>query len=126
MPSRLDDIPLLHWDFLESTLPYHETENHFFVHANADPDLPLADQSEFMLYWEPFGNPKPHISGKTMVCGHTSQKSGNILDVGHAVCIDTFAWDSGWLTCLDVDSGKYWQVRENGERQEGMREVTRL
>jgi serine/threonine protein phosphatase 1 len=50
-----------------------------------------------------------------MICGHTSQKSGQIKSVGHAICIDTFAWGGGWLTCLDVDTGHYWQANNDGE-----------
>jgi serine/threonine protein phosphatase 1 len=33
-------IPPTHWHFLqEKCVPYHETDTHFFVHANAYPDL---------------------------------------------------------------------------------------
>ena len=71
-----EDIPQEDWDFIESSLPYFETDTHFFVHANAYPDRPLESQPEFMLYWEFFDSPAPHESGKVMVCGHTSQKSG--------------------------------------------------
>jgi serine/threonine protein phosphatase 1 len=49
-----------------------------------------------------------------MVCGHTSQKSGVPLNVGHAVCIDTRVYGKGWLTCLDVTSGKVWQANQAG------------
>lgn len=114
--GRLVDIPDLHWRFIEDqTLPWFESERHFFVHANAYPDCPLAEQPDFMLYWEKFDNPAPHESGKVMVCGHTSQKSGVPRNFGHAVCIDTWACGKGWLTCLDVDSGRYWQANQRGE-----------
>jgi serine/threonine protein phosphatase 1 len=49
-----------------------------------------------------------------MICGHTSQKSGLPLNLGHTVCIDTFAHGGGWLTCLDVRTGLYWQANQNG------------
>lgn len=68
-----------------------------------------------MLYWERFGNPAPHESGLTMVCGHTSQQSGDPLNVGHAICIDTSACRGGWLTCLDVDTMFCWQASESGD-----------
>ena len=55
-----------------------------------------------------------------MVFGHTAQKSGWPLTIGHAVCIDTWVYGpTGWLTCLDVDSGEVWQARENGETRTG-------
>ena len=114
--GKLTDVPDSHWQFLESSLlPYYETDSHFFVHANAYPDIALADQPDFMLYWEQFNDPPRHESGKTMVCGHTSQKSGLPTTNGNAICIDTWACGSGWLTCLDVDSGKLWQSNEGGE-----------
>ena len=112
-------IPEAHWQFLEGTERYHETHSHFFVHANANPGLPLVDQRDDDLYWKRFqGNERPHCSGKTMVCGHTSQHSGRPLNIGHAVCIDTWVYGSGWLTCLDVNSGEYWQANQRGEIRE--------
>jgi serine/threonine protein phosphatase 1 len=117
--GTLDDIPEAHWEFLEQTRPWYETERHFFVHANAHPEVPLAEQPDYMLFWEFVENPPPHQSGKVMVCGHTSQRSGRPLDLGHAVCIDTGACKGGWLTCLDVATGRYWQANEGGETREG-------
>jgi serine/threonine protein phosphatase 1 len=114
------DIPEAHWSFLEKDLAsWHEIDTHFFVHANAYADMPLAEQPDFMLYWERFDDPPPHESGKIMVCGHTSQKTGLPRSIGHAVCIDTWAYGKGWLTCLDVASGKYWQAKQTGETRTG-------
>jgi serine/threonine protein phosphatase 1 len=89
---------------------------HIFVHANLYADAALEDQPDFMLYWEKFDPAQgPHESGKIMVCGHTPQRSGVPVNVGHSVCIDTKAHGGGWLTCLDVASGRYWQANEQGE-----------
>jgi serine/threonine protein phosphatase 1 len=102
---RLAGIPAAHWKFLSKSLrPYYRTTKHFFVHANAYPEMALEDQPEFMLYWQPFGDPTPHESGLVMVCGHTPQRTGIPFSVGHAICIDTWACGDGWLTCLDVNS----------------------
>ncbi|HEY9796072.1 MAG TPA: hypothetical protein V6D30_10555, partial [Leptolyngbyaceae cyanobacterium] len=60
----------------------------------------------------------PHCSGKIMVCGHSSQKSGVPLNVGHAICIDTWVYGKGWLTCLDVTSGRVWQANQAGQQRE--------
>jgi serine/threonine protein phosphatase 1 len=118
-PGRLADVPDEHWAFLENDLlPYHETDTHLFVHAGAYPDLPLAEQPDFMLYWEQFDDPPPHGSGK-VVCGHTSQKTGDPRTVGHAVCIDTWAHGRGWLTCFDAISGQYWQADQAGRARGG-------
>lgn len=113
LTGRLDDVPAEHWEFMETHCrDWHETDTHIFVHANLDPGMAPDEQPEEMLFWE-FLNPSwqaPHVSGKTVVCGHTSQKSGTVLDLGHTVCIDTFAYGGGWLTCLDVGSLHYWQA----------------
>jgi serine/threonine protein phosphatase 1 len=111
------DVPDRHWAFLEACVPWHECATHFFVHANAYPDVPLAEQPECVLQWEPFGWPKPHRSGKVMVCGHTQQRSGVPFHLGHAVCVDTWAYGGGWLTCLDVTTGCVWQANQRGDRR---------
>ena len=112
----LNNIPQSHWEFLEhSCLNSWETEHQIFVHANLDPKLPVNQQSESDLFWEKFTQPSPHYSGKTMICGHTSQKSGQPLNFGHAICIDTWACGGGWLTCLDVDGGQVWQTNQKGQ-----------
>lgn len=118
--GRIGDVPDEHCTFLETqTRAWYETSTHFFVHANAYPEMPLDEQPDFMLYWEQFDDPPPHESGKTMICGHTPQKSGRPRSIGHAVCIDTWACGRGWLTCLDVASGRYWQANEQGAARGG-------
>lgn len=115
-------IPEAHWAFLEKTcVAYHELETHFFVHANVYADMPLAEQSDYMLFWEKidaFGH-RPHESGKTMICGHTAQRSGRPLVLNRAVCIDTWVYGEGWLTCLDVNQEMYWQASQRGETRAG-------
>ncbi len=114
--GRLDDIPERHLEFLEfESRAWYAVKSHFFVHASAYPNLPLNEQPDSMLFWEKFDDPPPHDSGKVMVCGHTPQKSGVPRSIGHAVCIDTWACGRGWLTCLNVDSGVYWQANQAGQ-----------
>ncbi len=114
--GNLVDVPDEHWQFLEKDcLPWYETDSHFFVHANAYPELPLDEQPDYMLYWEPFNDPAPHVSGNVMVCGHTPQKNGYPRNLGHAICLDTRAYKGGWLSCLDVNSGRLWQANQAGE-----------
>ena len=113
--SSFDDVPESHWHFLESTVRYHETQCDFFVHANAYPDKPLAAQPDHMLFWEFLSQSQPHQSGRRMICGHSAQKSGIPLNLGHAVCIDTYAHGGAWLTCLDVLTNVYWQASQTGD-----------
>jgi serine/threonine protein phosphatase 1 len=121
--GALENVPEEHWQFLaERTRPYFQTDTHLFVHASLQSELPPEQQSEHALYWKkidgPDGPPAPHCSGKPIVCGHTSQGSGRPLSFPGGVCIDTRVYRDGWLTCLDVATGHYWQANQRGEARE--------
>jgi serine/threonine protein phosphatase 1 len=109
-------IPYEHIAFLESCVAFYETETHIFLHASYLPHLPMSEQPSLALYWESLreGVPDPHKSGKTVIAGHTSQRSGEILNLGHLICIDTCCYGGGWLTALDVGSGQVWQADREG------------
>ena len=118
--GTLDDVPPEHWHFLEHELvDYHETELFIFVHAGLLCGFDLADQPDYALFWDFLPDAMRYYSGKTVICGHTSQRSGEPKVVPGAVCIDTHAHAGGWLTCLDAISGRYWQVNLSGHRREG-------
>lgn len=119
----LDDIPDRHWDFLERCRDFHETLTHIFVHASLHPFRSLEEQTERRLRWAKIRRPPPHVSGKMLVYGHTRQRSGQPLDLGYAVCIDTSVCRGGWLTCLDVDRRWIWQASERGRVRMGSLEV---
>ncbi len=118
--SDLNAVPAEHWRFIQETCrDWYETETHFFVHASVDPHLPLNQQTAASLFWAKFLDPLPHVSGKIMVCGHTAQKNGLPRNVGHAVCIDTWVYGDGWLTCLEPATGRCWQANQRGESRVG-------
>jgi serine/threonine protein phosphatase 1 len=79
----------------------------------------MKQQPDWLLYWESFDRVQPHKSGKTIICGHTPQGSGDIKNIGFAMCIDTKPVGGGWLTCLDVESGEFWQSNEKGSTRDG-------
>ena len=110
-------IPPAHRAFLERCRDYYETETHIFVHAQYDPYSPMDDQSPVWLRWESLsdGIPGPHLSDKRVIVGHTSQKTGEVLDLGHLVCIDTYCYGGGWLTALEVHTEEVWQADRHGE-----------
>lgn len=112
----LEDIPSEDWSFIEEyCVPFHETETHIFVHAGLHPNLPLSRQYDQVLFWDRTSVHTPHCSGKTMICGHTPQENGYPVHHGHAICIDTGVYlEEGWLTCLDVETGEYWQGNQAG------------
>lgn len=112
--GNLDFFPDSHVAFFDALVDAFETETHLFTHAAYDPDLPLSEQSEYMLRWHSLREsvPPPHFSGKIAVVGHTANRSGEIFNAGHLLCIDTYCYGGGWLTAVDVESGEVWQARE--------------
>ncbi len=113
-------IPDTHWAFFENTERFFETATHIFVHACLDPNLDMADQPDWLIYWEFFDRlTGPHKSGKRVICGHTVQHSRTINNRGFAACIDTAVARGGWLTCLDVDTNQYWQANQSGQTRAG-------
>ena len=115
-PPDVSVIPDEHIAFLETCVDYHETETHIFLHATYVSHLPMSQQPSLALRWESLRDeiPDAHHSGKTVIVGHTSQKSGEILDLGHIKCIDTRCYGGGWLTALDVHTGGVWQADRDG------------
>lgn len=110
------NIPREHLDFLKSASALIETENDIFVHANLRLDVPLDRQDPEWLRWTRLDmNQRPHPSGRRVVCGHTSQKSGDPLVFDGWVCLDTFVYGGGWLTCLNVDTNKIMRANQRGE-----------
>jgi serine/threonine protein phosphatase 1 len=113
-PGGIDTIPARHWRFLlEQTLDYWETDNCIFVHATIDPELDLHEQPDFLLFWQSFADPTIHKSGRQIICGHTSQKSGLPAVFDRGVCIDTWACGGGWLTCFDTGQQTFIQCNES-------------
>ena len=118
--GELDFLPSDHDQFFESLGDYFEASDFMFMHAAYDPDVPLEHQETEVLRWHSLrdGVPGPHISGKTAVVGHTANRDGEIIDVGHLICIDTCCYGGGWLTAMDLGSRQVWQANMQGELRE--------
>ena len=114
--GKLAPVPQGHIDYIRTWGDCYETDTHFFVHGGYEAERPLARQHWQTMRWQSlkFGVPGPHESGKIAVVGHTSLKDGDILDLGHLICIDTYCWGGGWLTALDTSAGQTWQVDREG------------
>lgn len=110
-------IPRNHREFFDSLLNYYETDSHFFVHANYNPKLPLINQTEHSLRWQKLTEfvPPPHVSGKRAVVGHTHDRGGEIFNVGHLICLDTYCYGGGWLTAMDMNTEQLWQANVQGK-----------
>ncbi len=114
-------VPETHWAFMEDALSLYTYDDYIFVHAGLEPGTPLHRQSDQSKFWDKYEHPLPYQINKTVICGHTARKNGLVADFGHTVCIDTYAYGGGWLTCLEVESGQYWQANQDGNIRKGMR-----
>jgi len=118
--DSIDSIPEKHIAFLHDCHRYFETTEYIFVHANYRHDLPLNEQPDHMLFWThvSYNPPPPHVSGKTVIVGHTPQATGEVLDLGHLLGIDTYCFGTGWLTAINVETRKGWQADKDGNLRE--------
>ncbi len=108
----LDAVPLAHWFFMDDTCQdMLETQKNIYVHGGVNPELPLREQSMYQLHWRRLHEAGPHISGKRVICGHTQQKSGMPVNMGHTVCIDT----KDWLTAFNVNDNTFMQFSDIGQ-----------
>lgn len=114
----LDDVPSEHFDWQQTTRYFFQTETHIFVHGSIGYDPPHKT-SERVLLWQRIYGIEEHPSGKFVICGHTAQGDGRVLDLGHAICIDTCCCGGKWLTGLDVESDQVFQANEQGATQIG-------
>jgi serine/threonine protein phosphatase 1 len=119
--GRLENLPDEHLVFLRGLRIFHEMDKWIFVHANYDEQLPIEQTPLDLLLWEHINSNPPgqHMSGKRVVVGHTPQAEGNVLDVGHLVCLDTYCFGGGWLTAMDMDTGQLWQTDQRGQLRHG-------
>jgi serine/threonine protein phosphatase 1 len=110
-------VPENHREFLASLVDSYETNTHFFVHANYDPNRDLNEQPAELLRWVKLSEffPEPHRNKKIAVVGHTHHRKGEILRLPHLVCIDTYCYGGGWLTAYEIGSEQVWQANRDGE-----------
>lgn len=115
---ELEDIEQTYWDFFDGCELSYETDKFIFVHGGAIPDVPIIKQEVDSLCWIRFRDLKAHESGKIIICGHTPQTSYRPTVKPYAVCIDTHVYNvNGFLTCLDVNTGDYWQTSNFSENK---------
>lgn len=119
-PQWMDQIPQSHWEFVDSCLPYYEMNDNIFVHAGLETGKDLIDQNRHHLFWKKYITPEKYLNGKTVICGHTSRKNGEIANFEHTICIDTYAYGGMWLTCLNVETKTYFKANNKGKITTGV------
>lgn len=118
-------IPKGHVAFLEDLKLWHETDDHFFVHAGV-PDIalkeldPVRDRDEVLWIRRAFiGNPRRWE--KRIVHGHTPV---NAVEVSATrINVDTACAYGGFLTAIELPSHRIYSVpRKTGLRPAFLRE----
>ncbi|WP_459557168.1 metallophosphoesterase family protein [Lacunimicrobium album] len=113
--GSISNIPKSHIDFMEDCLPYFETEQYVFTHANLEPGVALGDQDKQFLRWQKFKKNQPvWEEGRTVVVGHTPQSSGLPTLIDGWMCIDTYAYAGMMLTAADLTNDLFYQTHTNG------------
>ena len=111
-----------HLNFINSMPTYHITDTHIFVHATPRPNIEISEQDEMDLLWRREGRTEQqlgydHISGKTIVSGHTAQANGKPKRLSDKnIIIDSGCFHTGWLTALNIDTGDFIQADKLGGR----------
>ncbi|MBS9778453.1 MAG: serine/threonine protein phosphatase [Gammaproteobacteria bacterium] len=113
----LAQLPERYLQFFREMLPYVETERYIFSHATPLMFMPMNEQGREGLRWATFSPTQQyrHISGKMVVCGHTSQDNGIPWIDKHIAAIDTYICGDKWLTALDMESYTVHQANRRGE-----------
>jgi len=114
LESYPDGIPREHWSFMYRLEKFVETDDSIFVHAGLDENLAMEEQDNEVLIWKRLNSPLHHYSNKKIYCGHSKQRSGLPALFGSARCIDC----SGWLTAIDVDTDRVYQINNVGNRRD--------
>jgi serine/threonine protein phosphatase 1 len=92
-------------DWLSQLPTQYTTGNVAVVHAGADPQLPMAEQSRSTLLWgHPEFGRRPRQDGMWVVHGHTIVDEAR--SEGGVVSIDTGAYATGRLTAAYVRAGE--------------------
>jgi serine/threonine protein phosphatase 1 len=116
----LRNVPDHHIRFLaDRCCNFHETDFFIFVHAGIRAHMFPAEEEVDRLQWTVLSSAAAHTSGRTVVCGHSSQASGLIADYGHTICIDTGITKGKYLTCLNLDDYSYTQSSSDGSILKG-------
>ncbi|MDO5769288.1 MAG: metallophosphoesterase family protein [Psychrobacter sp.] len=119
-PDSVKDIPFKYIYWLKNLARCIIMDDFIFCHGAANPKVPIEKQNT-ELRWR-FLNKEDsrHISGKTIICGHSEQRNGEVWQQDGLICIDTYAYGGGKLTALQILSVNHfvaWQVAGQSSSQ---------
>ena len=97
--AAMERIPLEHWTFLQSLLPFFSVGGLFFCHAGVRPGISLGQQSRRDLLWirDEFLQSSMDF-GRVVIHGHTPVRDVSFR--ANRINIDTGAYATGVLSCV--------------------------
>ncbi|MBT7510125.1 MAG: serine/threonine protein phosphatase [Rhodospirillaceae bacterium] len=109
--SLIEIPPSSHLNFFQGLKLSHVEGDYMFVHAGVRPGIPYDQQDDEDLIW--IRGPFLHANddfGKFVIHGHTPDFEPVIRT--NRICLDTFAYRSGCLTCivLEGDERRFLQT----------------
>lgn len=111
-------VPPSHTTFFKRSLPYYlDDQNRLFVHGGFDPGKPLEKQDPFRFLWDRsiigYSLQRPVEGFRHVFVGHTRTQVVAGADIpvirNNVTMCDTGGGYGGFLTLIDVDSGRFWQ-----------------
>ena len=107
--GALTFMPREHRQFLDSLLPYWETDDYIFVHAGLRHDLPLRAQdiSDLCEVRQPF-LVEEHDFGKRVIFGHTAFATPLLSPT--KIGIDTGAGHGNLLTAVELPNLRFYHA----------------
>ena len=102
-------FPEAHLDFIKKLYLYHTTNKYIFVHAGANPTIPMENHDINYLLWarEEFIKDETPWQ-KTVIFGHTPQDKPLVMN--NKIGIDTGCVFGGKLTCIELPNVKFYQA----------------
>ena len=112
----LSTLPKSHLNFYIELDDIAKVDGYLFVHAGLNPKRSLARQKQEDIFWirNEFLE-QPHSFESTVVFGHTPFKEV-FLDLPYKIGLDTGLVFGNKLTCLEINSGRLFQVKSSSKK----------
>lgn len=113
--------PWSYIEFMKKMPLFAETQDFIFVHGGVNAELPLGETDAETLLWG--RRAEPHMSGKTVVVGHSIQREVTFYPHKNTLYIDTGACKGvfgmiGRMSLVDLSNKKVWWL-ETGKEASG-------
>ena len=114
-------LPQAHKAFFSQLQDYAYADHHILTHAGWDVQIEnkttLAPEDIETLRYNFVKSANPAATSKTIICGHSTQKSGLPFIQDNVICIDTAYGHNqqSWLTAYDLNNQEFIQVNADGQ-----------